>query len=144
MSITLSQASTIVAEALAFGRRHDLAPLTVAVLDPGGHLVALSREDGSGILRPQIAVAKAWSVLGLGIPHREIAARAAAAPAFFTSVTVLAEGRMLSVPGGVFVRDGNGALLGAVGVTGDTSGNDERSAVAGIEAAGLIAETGAG
>ncbi|WP_280509838.1 heme-binding protein [Nocardia farcinica] len=104
----------------------------------------LHRQDGSGILRPDIATAKAWGVLGLGVPNREIARRAAAAPAFFTSVAVLAQGRILDVPGGVFVRAESATLLGAVGVTGAaTSAEDELAAIAGIRAAGLVPETGA-
>ncbi|WP_159838190.1 GlcG/HbpS family heme-binding protein [Nocardia sp. CY41] len=142
-SITLERATLIVSEALAYGTAHGFAPLTVAVLDPGGHLVALQRQDGSGILRPQIAIAKAWGVLGLGVSNREIARRAAAAPTFFTSVAALAEGRILDVPGGVFIRDSAGGILGAVGSTGAAiSLEDERAAVAGIEAAGLSADTG--
>jgi uncharacterized protein GlcG (DUF336 family) len=143
MTITLAQAQTIVTAALEHGTAQGLNPLTVAVLDPGGVLVALGRQDGSGILRPDIAVAKAWGVLGLGITNRAIAARAADSPEFFTSVVALAGGRILSVPGGVFVRSVDGTLLGAVGVTGDTSLNDEAAAVAGIAAVGLVAETGA-
>ncbi|OLT21113.1 GlcG protein [Pseudonocardia sp. CNS-139] len=142
MSITLAQAQTIVAAALDHGTAQGYSPLTVAVLDTGGVLVALGRQDGSGNLRPDIAVAKASGVLALGIPNRAIAARAAEAPAFFTSVVALAGGKLLSVPGGVFVRDAGGALLGAVGVTGDVSLNDEAAALAGIAAAGLVAETG--
>jgi len=143
VAITLDQAQTIVRAALEHGVTQGFKPLTVAVLDPGGALVALARQDGSGNLRPDIAVAKAWGVLGLGMTNRAIAARAAESPEFFTSVAMLAGGRLLSVPGGVFVRDGEGRLLGAVGVSGDVSLNDEAAAVAGIGAAGLVAETGA-
>lgn len=143
MTITLEQAKTIVDGALAHGTAQGFNPLTVAVLDPGGVLVALARQDGSGNLRPDIAAAKAFGVLGLGITNRAIAARAADSPEFFTSVVALAGGRILSVPGGVFVRDADGRLLGAVGVSGDASLNDEAAALAGIEAAGLVGETGA-
>ncbi|MBF6191311.1 heme-binding protein [Nocardia sp. CDC186] len=140
-SITLERATLIVSEALAHGTAHGFDPLTAAVLGQGGHLVALQRQDGSGILRPQIAIAKAWGVLGL--PNREIARRAAAVPAFFTSVAALAEGRILDVPGGVFTRDSAGRILGAVGSTGAaTSLEDERAAMAGIEAAGPSSDTG--
>jgi uncharacterized protein GlcG (DUF336 family) len=143
MTITLEQAQTIVTAALEHGTAQGFNPLTVAVLDPGGVLVALGRQDGSGNLRPDIAVAKAWGVLGMGMPNRAIAARAADSPEFFTSVAALAGGRILSVPGGVFVRSADGALLGAVGVTGDASLNDEAAALAGIAAVGLVAQTGA-
>ena len=138
MTVTLAQASTIVDEALAHGRRNDFMPLTAAVLDPGGHLVALKREDGSGILRADVAIGKAWGVLALGMRPDALAARAAEAPAFFTAVTTLAGGRMLPVQGGVFIRDSSGRLLGAVGVTGDVSDNDAACAVAGVRAAGLV------
>jgi uncharacterized protein GlcG (DUF336 family) len=143
VSITLEQAQTVVTAALRHGTEQGFNPLTVAVLDTGGVLVALGRQDGSGNLRPDIAVAKAWGVLGLGMTNRAIAARAADSPEFFTSVAALAGGRILSVPGGVFVLDAHGALLGAVGVTGDASLNDEAAAVAGIAAAGLVSRTGA-
>jgi uncharacterized protein GlcG (DUF336 family) len=143
MTITLEQAQAIVSAALEHGTAQGFNPLTVAVLDPGGVLVALGRQDGSGNLRPDIAVAKAWGVLGMGMPNRAIAARAADSPEFFTSVAALAGGRILSVPGGVFVRTADGALLGAVGVTGDASLNDEAAALAGIAAVGLVAQTGA-
>ncbi|MHA6793391.1 GlcG/HbpS family heme-binding protein [Pseudonocardia bannensis] len=142
-SITLEQAETIVKAALAHGTEQGFNPLTVAVLDPGGVTVALARQDGSGNLRPDIAVAKAWGVLGMGMTNRAIAARAADSPEFFTSVANLAGGRILSVPGGVFVLDADGQVIGAVGVTGDASLNDEAAAVAGIEAAGLTPVTGA-
>ena len=143
MTITLEQAQTVVAAALAHGTEQGFNPLTVAVLDPGGALVALARQDGSGYLRPDVAVAKANGVLALGMTNRAIAARAEEAPAFFTSVATLARGKIFPVPGGVFVRDAGGGLLGAVGVTGDSSLNDEAAAVAGIAAAGLVAVTGA-
>lgn len=143
MTITLEQARTVVDGALAHGAAEGFNPLTVAVLDQGGALVALARQDGSGHLRPDIAVAKAWGVLGLGMTNRAIAARAADSPEFFTSVAMLAGGRILSVPGGVFIRDAEGTLLGAVGVSGDGSLNDEAAALAGITAAELVGETGA-
>jgi len=143
VTITLDQARTIVDAALAHGTEQGFNPLTAAVLDPGGVLVALCRQDGSGNLRPDLAVAKAWGVLGLGMTNRAIAARAADSAEFFTSVAALAGGKILSVPGGVFIRDGDGRLLGAVGVTGDASLNDEAAALAGIAAAGLIGQTGA-
>jgi len=143
MTISLEQAQTIVAAALAHGAEQGFNPLTVAVLDPGGALVALARQDGSGNLRPDIALGKANGVLALGSTNRAIAARAADSPEFFTSVVALAGGRILSVPGGVFVRDAAGSLLGAVGVSGDASLNDEAAAVAGITAAGLVPVTGA-
>ncbi|MGD9526653.1 GlcG/HbpS family heme-binding protein [Pseudonocardia sp.] len=142
MSISLQQAQTVVRAALEHGTGHGYKPLTVAVLDPGGAVVALARQDGSGHLRPDVAVAKAWGLLGLGMTNRAVAARAAESPEFFQAVNALAGGRLLPVPGGVLVRDAGGALLGAVGISGDLSAHDEAAAIAGIAAAGLVAETG--
>ena len=143
MSITLDQAGIIVDTALKKGRALNLGPLTVAVLDAGGHLVALKREDRSGILRPDIAIGKAWGALGMGFGTREIAERAKAMPIFYSALTPLSQGRLVPVPGGVLIRDRQGDVIGAVGITGDTSDNDEACAVAGIEAAGLSAQVGA-
>jgi len=138
-TLTLAQASQIIDGALAHGRRLQLKPLTVAVLDAGGHLVALKREDGSSLLRPQIAQGKAWGVLGMGFGGRELARRAAAAPAFVAALADASEGRIIPVPGGVLVR-ADGAIIGAVGISGDLSEQDEACAIHGIESAGLIAD----
>ena len=143
MSITLEQAQSIVSAALAHARAQGFKPLTVAVLDPGGALVALGREDGSGFLRPDVATAKAHGVLALGMDSRAIAARAADSAEFFTSVSALAGGKVFSVPGGVFIHDDTGTLLGAAGASGDASLADEEAVVAGIRAAGLTPRTGA-
>jgi uncharacterized protein GlcG (DUF336 family) len=143
MAITLDQAQTIVQATLQHGTDQGFQPLTVAVLDPGGALVALGRQDGSGYLRPDLATAKAWGLLGMGMNSRTLAARAEAAPDLYTTLVALSGGKVVSVPGGVLVRDTGGVLLGAVGVSGDTSLNDEAAALAGIAAAGLVAETGA-
>jgi uncharacterized protein GlcG (DUF336 family) len=143
VTITLDQAQTIVRAALEHGTEQGFNPLTVAVLDLGGALVALGRQDGSGYLRPDLATAKAWGILGMGINNRALAARAADSPQIYTSIVALAAGKVVSVPGGVFIRDAEGTLLGAVGVSGDASLNDEAAALAGIAAAGLVSETGA-
>lgn len=143
MTITLVQARTIVDAALAHGTEAGFKPLTVAVLDPGGAVVALARQDGSGFLRPDLATAKASGVLALGMTNRAISARVADDSDFFTTLAALTGGKMVSAPGGVLVHDEGGALLGAVGVTGDASLNDEAAALAGIAAAGLVARTGA-
>ncbi|PWB64033.1 MAG: GlcG protein [Bradyrhizobiaceae bacterium] len=143
MSVTLAQASTIVDAALRKGREMSLAPLTVAVLDAGGHLVAFKREDRSGLLRYDIAYGKAWGALGMGFGSRELAERSARMPAFVTALTTIAQGRLVPVPGGVLVRNERGDVLGAVGISGDTSDQDEACALAGIEAAGLKAQVGA-
>jgi len=141
-NITLAAASKIVDVALEEGRKRDFKALTVAVLDAGGHLVALKREDNSSLLRPQIATAKAWGALGMGFGGRELERRGKNNPVFFNVLSELSEGRMVPVPGGVLIRDKSGAIIGAVGISGDVSGNDEICAVAGIKAAGLVADTG--
>src|ERR1700748_2848804 len=114
MNITLEEASSVIDHALIEGARLSLAPLTVAVLDSGGHLVAFKRQDGSGILRHDIAVGKAWGALGMGFNSREIAVRASQAPAFYAALTVVSQGRLLPGPGGVLIKKANGDLFGAI------------------------------
>jgi uncharacterized protein GlcG (DUF336 family) len=143
MSVTLAQASTIVDVALKKARDSNLAPLTVAVLDSGGHLVAYKREDKSGILRFDIAFGKAWGALGMGFGSRTLASRAAKTPQFFTMLAAASGGRMVTNPGGVLIKDASGTIVGACGISGDTSDKDEMCAIAGIEAAGLKADPGA-
>jgi uncharacterized protein GlcG (DUF336 family) len=142
MSLTLAQASTIVETALMTGREAKFAPLTVAVLDAGGHLVAFKREDKSGILRFDIAFGKAWGALGMGFGSRTLAGRVSRSQMFFTALAAASEGRFVPVIGGVLIRDADGDVIGAVGISGDTSENDEKCAVAGITAAGLKADPG--
>lgn len=142
-SITLDQASQILDGSLHHACTLNLKPLTIAVLDAGGHLVALKRQDRSGLLRPDIAYGKAWGALGMGHGSRALAQRAEAASAFFTALASASQGRVIPVPGGVLVRDAAGEVLGAVGVSGDQPDNDEACAVYGIEAARLVADTGA-
>jgi uncharacterized protein GlcG (DUF336 family) len=142
MTVTLAQASTIVDVALKKGRDNNLAPLTVAVLDSGGHLVAFKREDKSGILRFDIAFGKAWGALGMGFGSRTLASRAAKTPQFFTMLAAASGGRMVTNPGGVLIKDASGTIVGACGISGDTSDKDEMCAVAGIEATGLKADPG--
>src|SRR6185437_11568126 len=127
-NVTLAQASIIVDKALEHGRSLKFKPLTVAVLDAGGHLVAFKREDGSSLLRPQIAEGKAWGVLGMGFGGREFARRAAAAPVFLSALMAASGGRIVPVPGGVLIRAA-GEIIGAAGISGDTSENDETCAV---------------
>jgi uncharacterized protein GlcG (DUF336 family) len=141
-NLTLAQASQIVDAALAEGRKRNFLPLTVVVLDPGGHVVALKREDGSSLLRPQLATAKAWGTLGMGFGARELGRRAQANPVFFNTLIELSGGNMVPVPGGVLIRDPGGAILGAVGISGDVSDADEACAIVGIQAVGLLADAG--
>jgi uncharacterized protein GlcG (DUF336 family) len=141
-SITLAQASTIIDAALKAGRDNKFMPLVVAVLDAGGHLVAYKREDKSGILRFEIAFGKAWGALGMGLGSRTLASRAPKQPAFFTSLAAVSGGRMVPGPAGVLIRDKDGDVIGAVGISGDVADNDEKCAIAGVQAAGLTADPG--
>lgn len=140
MSIDLQTARTIIGEARAAASAQGFKPLTVVVLDAGGHLVAAEREDGSANKRFEIASGKAQGALALGLGSRALMARAEQQPYFIAAATAAVGGALIPVPGGVLVRNAAGTLLGAVGVSGDTSDNDEAAAVAGIEAAGLQAQ----
>ncbi len=141
MTLTLEAAQTILATTLAKGRELGLKPLTVAVLDAGGHLKCLSREDGASTLRPDIAQGKAGGAIAMGLGSRTLFQRAQEQPYFIQSMNALTGGYLVPVPGGVLIRDGDG-IIGAVGVTGDSSDNDEICAVTGIEAAGFTADPG--
>lgn len=140
MSLDLETAKKIIAASRAHGVGHELKPLTVVVLDAGGHVVAAEREDGASIKRFEIAFGKAHGALALGMGSRSIMARAEQQAYFVAAVTTAVGGALVPVPGGVLVRDSAGTLLGAVGITGDTSDNDEAACVAGVEAAGLVAQ----
>ena len=135
--ITLDQANTIVTAAFEKGRELGLKPLSVAVLDPGGHLIAFARQDGASTLRPQIACGKAGGALALGVSSRAIGEMATDRPTFIASLGSIAPHGVIPAAGGVIVVDDGGTPLGAVGITGDTSDNDETCALAGIAAAGL-------
>jgi len=137
-SVRLDQAEKIIDGALAHAKSVEARPLTVAVLDAGGHLVALKRQDNSGILRPEIAIGKAYGALGFGLGSRALSGKN---PTFMAAVSAASGGLMVPVPGGVLIRNSE-AIIGAVGISGDTSGVDEAAAVAGIEVAGLIADPG--
>jgi uncharacterized protein GlcG (DUF336 family) len=143
MTLTMDQALTIAQATLAEGAKLGCAPLCAVVLDTGGHALALLRNERASISRPEIATAKAAGCLGMGFGGREIAKRATAVPTFFAALNGVFPKGLLPVPGGVLIRDARGALIGAVGVSGDTSDNDELCALAGIAAAGLVADTGA-
>ncbi|HEX9702028.1 MAG TPA: heme-binding protein [Rhodospirillales bacterium] len=139
--LTLNHAQRIIAAALGKAADAKCAPLTVVVLDAGGHPVAMARQDGSGILRAEIAGGKAYGALGFGLGSRELREKN---PQFLAAVAAASGGRMVPAPGGVLVRDPkSGGVIGAVGISGDTADRDEACAVAGIEAVGLKPETGA-
>lgn len=142
MSVSLAQASAIVDAALKKARELKQMPQTVAVLDTGGHMVCAKREDGAGIIRVEIAIGKAYGALGMGWGSRTMMERAAQNPNFLASLVGASGGRMVPNPGGVLIRDADGKIVGAMGISGDTGDNDEIIAIAGIEAAGLKADPG--
>ncbi|QDY91281.1 heme-binding protein [Arthrobacter sp. UKPF54-2] len=140
MTLTLESAQSIISDALAAGARHGFKPLTVVVLDAGGHVIAAARQDGASNNRFEIAQGKAYGALALGMGSRAIMERAEQQAYFIAAVTAAVGGRLIPVPGGVLVRGQDGTVLGAVGITGDTSDNDETAATTAIEAAGLTAQ----
>ena len=141
MSLTLEKAQTIIAAAFQKGGELAMKPLSAAVLDAGGHVVAFARQDGSSNLRFKIAEGKAAGAIALGMGSRAIFERAQQQPYFVGALNGLMDGAMVPVPGGVLIME-NGSMIGGVGVTGDTSDNDEIAAVAGVEAAGFAANAG--
>lgn len=143
MSISLSQAETAVEGALAKARELGLPPVSVAVLDSGGHLKAMQREDGVAFLRATVCQAKAWGALALGASSRHFAERYSdhlLQRGFMNAMGGSPRERIVPLPGGVLIREPDGRLLGAIGVAGAASEDDEACAVAGIEAAGLAAD----
>ena len=142
MTITLAQSRTLIDAALAKGRALDLKPLSVVVLDPRAAMVAMMSEDGVSQMRARIAHGKANAAIALGMGTRALMNRAEQQAYFIQAVNGVAGGDMVPVPGGVLIQDQQGTLLGAVGISGDTSDNDEAAAIAGIEAAGLNAVIG--
>ena len=142
MTITLDQARIITEAALAKARDLALKPISVVVLDPRAALVACQSENDVSQMRWRIAFGKANAAIAIGLGSRALMARAEQQAYFIQAMNGLAGGDFVPVPGGVLIRDANGNLLGAVGISGDTSDNDETAAVTGIEAAGLVGETG--
>lgn len=136
MTLTLEKASTIVDKALAKAREMKYRPMCVAVLDEGGHVKALKREDGASILRPQIAIGKAWGAVGMGESSRQLGERLKERVAFLGALSDMSGGKVVPVAGGVLILQG-GAIIGAVGVSGGTADEDEACAIEGIKAAGL-------
>lgn len=139
-TITLEQANTVSAAAFTKGKELGLKPLAVAVVDAGGHLISYQRQDGASIGRLQIASGKACGALFLGVSSRTVAEMAAERPTFVAAAANAAPQGLIPAPGGVIVVDGEGAVMGAIGISGDTSDNDEACALAGIAEAGLLAK----
>lgn len=142
MSVTLLQADRIADGTLAAGDKRKAQPLTVVVLDAGGHVVVIKRSDNSGILRCEIAFGKAWGALGMGLPSRTLFARAVDNPNFFMALAAASGGRLVPNPGGVLLRDPTGCIIGAVGVSGDLPDMDEDCAMDGIREAGMSGDCG--
>lgn len=140
--ITLEQAHKIIEAAHAEGNKRGLAPLTIVILDAGGHIKALSRADGASLMRPQIAMAKAWGSIGVGVSSRKLGEMGEERPMFMNALINLSDQRLIPVPGGVLVRDQNNNIIGSVGITGDLSDEDEHCAIIGIKAAGYNADAG--
>ncbi len=143
MPLKTAEAKTIVDAALKKGREMNLKPLAVTVLDAGGHLAAYLREDNSSIMRFEISRGKAYACLGLAMGGRDLLARSNQQPVFMSALQAVSPGGFVPLRGGVLIRDAQGAIVGAVGVSGDLSENDEECAIAGITAAGLKADAGA-
>lgn len=141
-TLSLAQSVAIIDAAIGEGRRNKLAPLAVAVLDAGGHLIAFKREDGATFLKIDIACAKAWGALGMGYGTRELAERADKFPTFISTISTLSQGRIIPSPGGVLILDKDREVIGAIGISGDGGDNDEMCAITGVEAAGLVAVPG--
>ena len=142
--LTLEKAQAIVAAALAHARGAGMKPLAVAVLDARGVLKTFAAEDGTPLRRAEIAQGKAHGAVAMGMGSRALARTATERPHFVAAITHAVGGSLVPVPGGVLINSGTGVLLGAVGISGDTSDNDEAAALAGIKAAGFAADPGAG
>ena len=141
-ALTLKVALELTARALSIGRQITAAPLTVAVLDSGGLLLALQREVGASLLRPSIAIGKAWGAIALGKGSRLLALDAQQRPAFFAALNGMGQSDVVPAPGGVLIRNEAGQVIGAVGISGDTSDIDEQCAISAIEVLGLRADAG--
>ena len=141
-TLKLEQAVAIIDAAIAEGRRLKLAPLAVAVLDAGGHLVAFKREDGASFARFQIANGKAWGALGMGFGTEELSERGQAHPAFVSAISTATQGRMIPSPGGVLIEDKLGEVIGAVGISGDVGSKDAACALVAIKSIGFVGISG--
>ena len=138
--VDLATASAIIEAALALARSRKLRPMTIAVLDAGGDLVAFKREDGTGIRRQDVVLGKAFGALVMNRPSRVIGKMAESAPIFIQSLMAATQGRMVPTPGGVLIKDRDGRIIGAVGSSGDDPDEDEACAIVGVKAAGLVPE----
>ena len=140
--LPLAKALKIINSALAKGKELGFKPLAVVVLDAGGHVKAFQRQDGASMMRFEIATGKAYGAVALGMGSRWLNAQAETRSHFLEGLSGVSGGKIVPIPGGVLVKDRKGAIIGAVGITGDTSDNDEIAAIAGIEAAGFTPDAG--
>ena len=139
-ALNLAKANQIITKALEKAREMKIKPVTVVVLDQGGHLKAMQREDGASMFRYDVATGKAWASVGMGASSRALAARAKDNPNFFITLAATAAGKFLPQTGGVLIRDAQGNILGAAGVSGGTGDEDEAVCAYGIEQAGFVAD----
>jgi len=142
MELTLKQAKDIIEKALSVQKEKGFKPMAVVVLGADGAIKASESQDGTSAIRPKIAHGKAFGAYSMGLGSRALFERAKVEPFFIQAMNSLCDGALVPVPGGVLIRSKDGELLGAVGVTGDISDNDEICCVAGVEAVGLVADTG--
>ncbi|HSW20784.1 MAG TPA: heme-binding protein [Ramlibacter sp.] len=140
MQLTLAQAHTIIDSALKKSKAQGYKPMGITVLDAAGNLKAFASEDGASMFRFEIARAKAWGAVGMGVSSRKLAERAKDNPNFFVSLAATAHGKFLPQTGAVVIKDAQGNLLGAVGASGGTGDEDELICMAGVQAAGLTSE----
>lgn len=140
--VTLNKALKIINAAFAKGKEKGFKPLAVVVLDAGGHVKAVQRQDGASMMRFEIACGKAYGAVAVGMGSRWLNAQAETRPHFLEGLSAVSGGKIVPIPGGVLIRDRKNAIIGAVGVTGDISDNDEIAAIAGIEAAGYTPDAG--
>ena len=139
-ALTLAQANKIIAKALEKAREMKIKPVSVVVLDDGGHLKAMQREDGASMFRFDVATGKAWAAVAMGASSRALAGRAKDNPNFFVTLASTAHGKFLPQTGGVLIRDASGAIVGSAGASGGTGDEDEAVCAYGIEQAGFTAD----
>ena len=138
--LTLAQANLIVERSLAKAREMGIKPLAVVVVDEAGHIRSAQREDEASMFRVDVALGKAWAAVAMGASSRALAVRAKDNPNFFVTLAATAQGKFLPQPGAALIRDGDGTILGAAGASGGTGDEDEAACVAGILAAGFVAD----
>ena len=137
--LTLAQANQIIAVAIEESRKAGYKPMGIAVLDESGNLKAFASEDGASMFRFDIARAKAWGAVGMGVSSRKLGERAKENPNFFVSLSATSQGKFLPQAGAVVIKDASGTVIGAVGASGGTGDEDEAICIAGVQAAGLVA-----